>query len=209
MRGRIGISHLTPTQGVDANKAGLGSRGARWERVARPGSSDTRLADATRPAHNSAMPAIVTRPIDPTSEAAVGLIAVLDTYLSTLYPAASTHPLPLTSFLEPGGVFLGAFDGDRLVGCCGYVLRPGYAELKRLYVRAEVRGGGIAYRLLADLEELARAAGVRALRLETGVSQADAIRVCERAGFVECGAFGDYRPDPLSVFMEKRLDEVG
>ena len=33
--------------------------------------------------------------------------------------------------------------------------------------------------------------------------------MCERAGYVECGAFGGYRPDPLSVFMEKRLDDAG
>lgn len=28
----------------------------------------------------------------------------------------------------------------------------------------------------------------------------------EKAGFRRIGAFGKYRPDPLSVFMEKNLD---
>ena len=40
----------------------------------------------------------------------------------------------------------------------------------------------------------------------SAVAQPDVVRVCERAGFVECGAFGGYRPDPLSVFMEKRIE---
>lgn len=35
--------------------------------------------------------------------------------------------------------------------------------------------------------------------------QPDAIRPYERAGFARCERFGDYRADPLSLFMEKSL----
>ena len=63
--------------------------------------------------HNSTIPTIHTWPIDPTCEDAARLIADLDVYRSALYPAESTHLLPLTSFLEPGGVLRGAFDGER------------------------------------------------------------------------------------------------
>ncbi|HEV8436640.1 MAG TPA: GNAT family N-acetyltransferase, partial [Methylomirabilota bacterium] len=34
---------------------------------------------------------------------------------------------------------------------------------------------------------------------------AAALGLYRAAGYVERGPFGDYRPDPLSVFMEKRL----
>ena len=41
--------------------------------------------------------------------------------------------------------------------------------------------------------------------LETGIHQPEAIGLYEGFGFERCGPFGEYGPDPLSVFMEKRL----
>jgi GNAT superfamily N-acetyltransferase len=150
---------------------------------------------------------VCVKQIDPTSAAAVELIAALDGYLSGLYPQASLHLLPPASFKDPRGVFFGAFMDERLVGCCGYVTHGGgCGELKRLFVRPEARGRGIGRLLLAAAEEHARAAGLEVLRTETGVSQPDAVRLCERAGYARRGPFGDYPDDPLSVFMEKRLD---
>ena len=35
--------------------------------------------------------------------------------------------------------------------------------------------------------------------------QPEAISSYERCGFVRCAPFGDYREDPLSLFMHKRL----
>ena len=43
------------------------------------------------------------------------------------------------------------------------------------------------------------------MRLETGIYQPEALGLYRSAGYVEREAFGDYVPDPLSVFMEKRL----
>ena len=47
--------------------------------------------------------------------------------------------------------------------------------------------------------------GMTALRLETGTQQPEALALYRSAGFTEIGPFGDYRADPLSLFMEKRL----
>jgi putative acetyltransferase len=41
--------------------------------------------------------------------------------------------------------------------------------------------------------------------LETGVKSDEAIRLYRRLGYMDCGPFADYRPDPLSVFMVKSL----
>ena len=51
--------------------------------------------------------------------------------------------------------------------------------------------------------ERARKRGLGGLWLETGSEEffAPARRLYARAGFVECGPFGSYRPDPLSTFM--------
>lgn len=43
------------------------------------------------------------------------------------------------------------------------------------------------------------------MKLETGILQPAAIALYRSAGFRETGCFGDYRPDPLSMFMEKVL----
>jgi putative acetyltransferase len=43
------------------------------------------------------------------------------------------------------------------------------------------------------------------LRLETGVRQPEALGLYRKLGYRERGPFGAYKPDPLSVFMEKRV----
>ena len=43
------------------------------------------------------------------------------------------------------------------------------------------------------------------LRLETGIHNTEALALYRRAGFRDCDPFGDYAPDPLSVFMEKDI----
>ena len=48
-------------------------------------------------------------------------------------------------------------------------------------------------------------AGVERLRLETGVSNHAALALYEKTGFQRSEPFADYRPDPLSVFMERKL----
>jgi putative acetyltransferase len=67
------------------------------------------------------------------------------------------------------------------------------------------RGQGIGGALLAEIVTRARAAGFTSLKLETGISQPEAIGLYRRDGFVDIAPFGDYQLDPLSIFMEKRL----
>lgn len=142
-------------------------------------------------------------PTDPTSPAARALIAASDAYQQALYPPESLHLLPPESLLD--SYFLGAFRDDELLGCGGYVHKGDYGELKRMYVRPETRGLGIGRRILEALEVHACGVGLTILRLETGVSQPEALALYERAGYCRCEAYGDYQPDPLSVFMEKRF----
>jgi putative acetyltransferase len=89
-----------------------------------------------------------------------------------------------------------------------------FAEVKRMYVRDTVRGRGVAQALLVRLEQVARAAGLTVLRLETDDRQTAAMRLYRKAGFQLCPAFGDYgamTPSAIatSVFFEKRLDAPG
>ena len=74
-----------------------------------------------------------------------------------------------------------------------------------MYVEEAGRGRGIGRKLLEQLVMFARMSGLQVLKLETGIHQPEAIALYERAGFARCEPFGDYQPDPLSLFMEKRL----
>ena len=139
---------------------------------------------------------------------ALTMIGALDAQMTALYPAESNHLLDVAALSDPAVTFLVARAGDEAVGCGAILNDPrGWGELKRMYVRPDRRGRGIGKRVLAELEAVARDGGQRLLRLETGIHNGEALALYRRAGFTEREAFGDYAPDPLSVFMEKRVEE--
>ena len=76
-------------------------------------------------------------------------------------------------------------------------------ELKRMYVRPAYRGGGIARRVLAALEDLAAGSHYSLIRLETGSRQVEAIRLYESAGYRPIPPYGPYVHSPLSLCYEK------
>jgi putative acetyltransferase len=89
--------------------------------------------------------------------------------------------------------------------CAALVNKQHYGEVKRMFVDERKRGLGTGRKLLEHLVMFARMSGLSVLRLETGVHQPEAIALYERLGFARCDPFGDYRDDPLSLFMEKPL----
>lgn len=121
------------------------------------------------------------------------------------YPETGDEPYPV----YPQARFLVALIDDVAVGC-GAVqpVDACSAEIKRMYVRPQDRGQGVARRLLAALEREAAAAGWTTLLLETGTRQPEAIRLYESAGYRQIPAYGHYVGDPYSVCMAKRLAEV-
>ena len=136
----------------------------------------------------------------------IAMLERLDAYCADLYPAESNHLMDVDSLTQSDVVFLVARDPDgRALGCGAYVDRGGYGEVKRMYVDPASRGKGVGGKLLAEIARRARAAGLASLMLETGISQPEAIGLYERDGFIRCAPFGDYQPDPLSLFMVKRL----
>ena len=149
---------------------------------------------------------LTVRPEPPDQPDVVALIEALDAQMTALYPPESNHLLDIAALSDPAVTFLVVRDGEEVVGC-GALLRDarGWGEVKRMVVRPDRRGRGIGRRVLAELETIARDAWLPLLRLETGIHNTDALALYRGAGFVECAAFGDYKPDPLSVFMEKRV----
>lgn len=132
------------------------------------------------------------------------LIAELDAYLYSLYPAENVYALDIASLLAPNVLFAVVRDAaGAAVGCGAIVVTPAYGEIKRMYVRPQARGRGLARRLIETLEAKAAQRGCRAFMLETGPTQPEALLLYERLGYRYRGPFGDYPADPLSVFMQK------
>jgi GNAT superfamily N-acetyltransferase len=151
------------------------------------------------------MPAIITRE-RPDSADAIALIAELEAHLEPLYPLESRHGYSVEKLIAQAVAFFVLRADDTPAGCGGVQLfGTAFGELKRMYVRPAFRGSGFGEMLLNHLADYARANGVGLLRLETGIHQAAAIRLYERAGFQRIPPFGAYVEDPLSLFFEKRI----
>jgi putative acetyltransferase len=134
------------------------------------------------------------------------MLARLDAYCAALYPAESNHLLDVASLMQGDVLFLVARDVDgAAVGCAALVNKQDYGEVKRMFVDERRRGLGTGRKLLEHLVMFARMSGLSVLRLETGIHQPEAISLYERMGFERRAPFGDYRDDPLSLFMECRL----
>jgi putative acetyltransferase len=143
---------------------------------------------------------------NPRADGVGELIAALDRYLSSLYPPASNHFLDLEQLSQPDVRFFVARRGGAPLACGALRIdAAGYGEVKRMYVAPGARGAGLGRAILACIEDQAAREGLALMRLETGIHQAAARALYRSGGYAECAPFGEYRPDPLSVFMEKRL----
>jgi GNAT superfamily N-acetyltransferase len=107
-------------------------------------------------------------------------------------------------FAPPTGIFLVAYLDGEPVGCGGLKrLAPDTVEIKRVYLRPDVRGRGVSRALLAALEDAARAAGYALIRLDTGNNQPEALKLFQTSGYE---AIPDYNDNPwASYWFEKRL----
>jgi putative acetyltransferase len=140
-------------------------------------------------------------------ENATGLFSASEALMEALYPAESNHIVGPEAFTGDDALLIGAFVAEKPVGCVGWVMTsPGEAEVKRLFVDEHHRSVGIGRALMEALHDEAWKAGITVLRLEMGIHQAASLSLYRSLGYSEIEPFGDYVPDPLSVFLEKRWE---
>lgn len=152
------------------------------------------------------IPRIAIAQEDPRQPDVVALIDALDAFSKSLYPAESNHLLDVDDLAKPDVVFFVARQEGKAIGCGAFrFIDAGHGEIKRMYVPHEARGRGLGWVLLETIEAEARRRGITRLSLETGIHNLQAVHLYRRAGYQDYPPFGDYKPDPLSLFMTKEI----
>ncbi|HUQ27451.1 MAG TPA: GNAT family N-acetyltransferase [Usitatibacter sp.] len=136
---------------------------------------------------------------------------LLQEHLANMYelsPPESVHALDLSKLRAADITFWSVWDGETLIGC-GALKAMGAeeGEIKSMRTPNALRRRGAGRAVLTHIIGEARARGYRRLYLETG-SQAGFVparNLYTSFGFTACGPFGDYKPDPHSVFMTLEL----
>jgi DNA-binding MarR family transcriptional regulator/predicted GNAT family acetyltransferase len=148
------------------------------------------------------------RPADPDSPEAIACLTAYFNELAARIPGLDMGKFPVPdpgadSYRPPQGRFLVAWSDDLPVACVS--LRPldaTTAEVKRLWVHDSARGQGLARRLMAAIEDEARAMGHSSLKLDTNSILTEAVDLYRATGWT---ATAPYTTPPADIWLEKIL----
>jgi GNAT superfamily N-acetyltransferase len=99
-----------------------------------------------------------------------------------------------------------AYADNHAVGCGAFrSFTTETVEIKRMYVRPEYRGRGIASFVLTGLEAWARESGYSGCVLETGYNQPEAIALYKKSGYQVIPNYGPYDKIANSICFGKVL----
>lgn len=137
--------------------------------------------------------------------------ALLDFHVTTARAETgrgSAHALDHDALRAPGITFWTIWDGEDVVGVGALKqLSAEHGEIKSMHTLGGKRRTGVGSAMLRHIIACARERGMSRLSLETGSWPyfIAARALYARFGFAVCGPFGDYVPDPNSVFMTLEL----
>lgn len=123
-------------------------------------------------------------------------------------PPESVHALDIAALRDPDVTFWAAWAGDEVAGCGALLeLDSRHGEIKSMRTAPRYLRRGVASRILEHIVREAERRAYARLSLETGSmpAYAPARAFYARFGFTPCAPFGDYLPDPNSVFMTRAL----
>jgi GNAT superfamily N-acetyltransferase len=143
------------------------------------------------------------------SEVAQTLVGEMAADLSRYYGPQQFADQDPGLWRAPEGALLIAYC-ESSVAACGAIVRfdRTTAEVKRMFTRPGFRRRGIADRMLAALEDEARALGYQRLVLETGRPQLEAQRLYSRNGFEQMQCWSPHDADPVSVCFSRAVSPV-
>ena len=120
----------------------------------------------------------------------------------------SAHAMDLTGLKSPDIHFYSAWDGDCVIAIGALKqLSESHGEIKSMHTEQSYRRKGAGSAMLRHIIARARQMGLSRVSLETGSWPyfIPARELYQRHGFTECPPFGDYVPDPNSIFMTLKL----
>lgn len=149
---------------------------------------------------------------DPHAADNVALHAEMSAFVEATYPEDAENGIVPTSTEElarQGVLIVARVDGaaagsgalmphDPVDGLCAM-------EVKRVMVRPQYRGLGIARGVMAKVESVARTRSTEKLVLMCGPRQPEALRLYDTCGYARRSAYGKHVEHPLSIFFEKHL----
>lgn len=115
----------------------------------------------------------------------------------------SAHALDLSGLRSPDITLWTIWEGETLAGVGALKrLSADHGEVKSMHTAQAMRGRGTGRAMLAHIVAAAQGTGM-SLSLETGAWDffRPAHALYRSHGFTDCPPFGDYRPDPNSLFM--------
>ncbi|EJL6400840.1 GNAT family N-acetyltransferase [Vibrio navarrensis] len=140
-----------------------------------------------------------------------GVLQLLEEHLRDMYatsPVESVHALDVEALKHPSITFWCAEKNGVVQGCIALKeLASNHAEIKSMRTATSSRNQGVASQLLSHVVAVAKTRNYEFLSLETGSMDyfLAARKLYEKHGFIYCGPFGDYQPDPNSCFMTRKL----
>jgi GNAT superfamily N-acetyltransferase len=156
----------------------------------------------------------------PDDDTAILLVRAQWAELSARYGVPEADPASISNpaaFRPPSGAFVGLSVAGEAAGCGG-VCRfrdpedadsedgEPIGELKGIYVAPLHRGHGYGRLIVQALEARAARIGYRALRLETGDAQPEAMALYPSLGYTQIERYGPYRDLVRSVCFERALE---
>lgn len=99
-----------------------------------------------------------------------------------------------------------AYKDDEAIACGAFrEYADSIVEIKRMFVRKEFRGQGVAGMILSELESWAGEHGFQTCILETGHNQPEAIRLYQKSGYSTIPNYSPYEEVTTSICMKKVL----
>ncbi|HDY7983605.1 GNAT family N-acetyltransferase [Vibrio vulnificus] len=139
------------------------------------------------------------------------VLQLLEEHLKDMYSTSSgesVHALDVEALKHSSITFWCAEKNGVVQGCIALKeLASNHAEIKSMRTATSARNQGVASQLLSHVLAVAKTRNYEFLSLETGSMDYffAARKLYEKHGFIYCGPFGDYQPDPNSCFMTRKL----
>ena len=113
---------------------------------------------------------------------------------------------PLKKYGLPDGDLVLAYWNDEVAGCIALskMKEAGACEMKRLYVKPELRKNKIGRLLIEELLNSAKERNYEKMRLDTFLKLSSAVHLYKQFGFENISAYYN-NPLPNVVYMEKQL----